>query len=59
MHARVRLAQQHDLLVQNAEELAQEQVLREILAIILAMINREGLIWLINITYQCLLIIRI
>lgn len=54
-----RLVDRLVLLVQNAEELAQEQVLREILAIILVMINREGLIWLINITYQELQTIQI
>ena len=57
MHHRVvqRLVQ----LVQNVKDLAQEQVLREILAIIQDIANKEGLLWLINITYQELQTIQI
>ena len=59
MHVRVRLAHQHNLLVQNAKDLAQVQVRPLQLEIVRVMMNKEGLLWLINITYQELQTIQI
>lgn len=57
MHHRV--VQRLVLLARNAKELAQEQVWQETLAIIQDIANKEGLLWLINITYQELQTIQI
>lgn len=54
-----RVVQRLVLLARNAKELAQEQVWQETLAIIQDIANKEGLLWLINITYQELQTIQI
>ena len=54
-----RVVQRLGPLARNAKELAQEQVWQETLAIIQDIANKEGLLWLINITYQELQTIQI